>query len=247
MKKYEWPKKRYTQKKKETQADSCHNHSTQCESSVRFSHSVVSDSLWPHGLQHARPPCPSSAPGVYSSSCPLSRWCHPTISSSVVPFSSCLHSFPALGSFCLVWMEMTKMLVSLASWVADVPSMQMHHFFFFFLETVHSIALLSRFLFVLGSTSRLWVLSQKRILSTLTIALLTNCRSHSSDYWNINFFERWEWIWRSVSGIDGCSARLHSLWTIQQRLVSTSRNASWCWAWWFLVFLWDIIYLGQLR
>ena len=66
--------------------------------SVQFSHSVVSDSLWPHGLQHARPPCPSPAPGVYSNSCPLSCWCHPTISSSVVPFSSRLQSFPASGS-----------------------------------------------------------------------------------------------------------------------------------------------------
>jgi len=52
-----------------------------------------------HGLQHARPPCPSPTPGVYSNSCPLSRWCHPTISSSVTPFSSCLQSFPASGSF----------------------------------------------------------------------------------------------------------------------------------------------------
>ena len=67
--------------------------------SVQFSHSVISDSLQPHGLQHARPPCPSSTPGVYSNSCPLSQWCHPTISSSVVPFSSCLQSFPASGSF----------------------------------------------------------------------------------------------------------------------------------------------------
>ena len=67
--------------------------------SVQFSRSVVSDSLWPHGLQHARPPCPSPTPGVYSNSCPLSRWCHPTISSSVVPFSSHLQSFPASGSF----------------------------------------------------------------------------------------------------------------------------------------------------
>ena len=65
----------------------------------QFSHSVVSDSLRPHGLQHARPPCPSPTPRVYSNSCPLSQWCHPTISSSVVPFSSCLQSFPALGSF----------------------------------------------------------------------------------------------------------------------------------------------------
>ena len=67
--------------------------------SVQFSHSVVSNSLWPHGLQHARPPCPSPTPRVYSSSCPLSLWYHPTISSSVIPFSSCLQSFPALGPF----------------------------------------------------------------------------------------------------------------------------------------------------
>ena len=59
----------------------------------------MSDSLWPHGLQHARPPCPSPTPGVYLNSCPLSQWCHPTISSSVIPFSSCPQSFPASGSF----------------------------------------------------------------------------------------------------------------------------------------------------
>ena len=68
-------------------------------SSVQFSRSVVSDSLQPHGLQHARPPCPSPTPGVYSNTCPLSRWCHPTISSSVIPFSSCLQPFPASESF----------------------------------------------------------------------------------------------------------------------------------------------------
>ena len=67
--------------------------------SVQFSQLVVSNSLWPHGLQHARPPCPSPTPGVYSNSCPLSWWCHPTISSSVIPFSSHLPSFPASGSF----------------------------------------------------------------------------------------------------------------------------------------------------
>ena len=66
---------------------------------VQFSHSVVSDSLWPHGLQHTRPPCPSATPRTYPNSCPLSRWCHPTISSSVVPFSSCPQSLPASGSF----------------------------------------------------------------------------------------------------------------------------------------------------
>ena len=67
--------------------------------SDQFSRSVVSDSLWPHGLQHDRPPCPSPTPGAYLNSCPWSRWCHPTISSFVVPFSSCLRSFPASGSF----------------------------------------------------------------------------------------------------------------------------------------------------
>ena len=64
-----------------------------------WSCSVVSKSLQPQKLQHARPPCPSSTPGVVPNSCPLSRWCHPVISSSVIPFSSCLQSFPASGSF----------------------------------------------------------------------------------------------------------------------------------------------------
>ena len=68
---------------------------THFELSIQFSRSVVSDSFQPHGLQHARPPCPSQTPGVYSNSGPLSQWRHPTISSSVVPFSSCLQSFPA--------------------------------------------------------------------------------------------------------------------------------------------------------
>ena len=68
-------------------------------SSVQFSCSVVSDSLRPHGLQHARPSCPSPTPRVYSNSCSLSWWCYPTISSSIVPFSSCLQSFPASRSF----------------------------------------------------------------------------------------------------------------------------------------------------
>ena len=67
--------------------------------SVQFSRSVVSDSWRPHGPQHARPPCSSPTPGVYSNSCPLSQWCHPTISSSVISFSSCPQSFPASGPF----------------------------------------------------------------------------------------------------------------------------------------------------
>ena len=82
--------------------ESCFLSSNICVSwwgSVHFSCSVVSDSLRPHGLQHARPPCASPTPRVYSNSGPLSRWCQPTISSTVIPFSSCLQSFPSSGSF----------------------------------------------------------------------------------------------------------------------------------------------------
>ena len=68
-------------------------------SSVQFTHSVMSESLRPHESQHASPPCLSPAPGVYTNPCPLSWWCHPAISSSVIPFSSCPRSFPASGSF----------------------------------------------------------------------------------------------------------------------------------------------------
>ena len=75
------------------------NQKTLVAFSVQFSRSVMSDSLQPHGLKHIRPPCPSPNPRGYSHSCPLSWWCHPTISSSVVPFSSCLQSFPASRSF----------------------------------------------------------------------------------------------------------------------------------------------------
>ena len=94
--------------------------STQIISSVQFSHSVVSNYLWPHGLQHARPLCTSPTPGVYSNLCPLSWWCHTIILSSVIPFSSCLQSFPASGSF-----QMSELFpsggqrieVSASSWV----------------------------------------------------------------------------------------------------------------------------------
>ena len=65
----------------------------------QVSRSVLFNSLWPHESQHTRPPCPSPTPGVHPHLCPLSRWCHPTISSSVIPFSSCLQSFPDSGSF----------------------------------------------------------------------------------------------------------------------------------------------------
>ena len=85
--------------KKKWNTDTCYNIDEPWKHSVQSSHLVMSDSLWPHGLQHTRPPCPSPTPRVYPNSCPLSRWCHPAISSSVIPFSSCLQSFPASGSF----------------------------------------------------------------------------------------------------------------------------------------------------
>ena len=76
-------------------------------SSVKFSYSVITNSLLCHELQHAKAPCPSPTPRVYTNSCPLSQWCHPTISSSVVPFSSCPQSFPASGSF-----QMSQLFIS---------------------------------------------------------------------------------------------------------------------------------------
>ena len=77
----------------------CHDHMQTLDVSVQFSRSVVADSLRPHEPQHARPPCPSPTPRAYSNPCPLSRWCHPTISSSVIPFSSCFQFLPISGSF----------------------------------------------------------------------------------------------------------------------------------------------------
>ena len=87
-------------------------------SSVQFSHSVMSDSLRSHEPQHVRPPCPSPTPRVYPNSCPLSWWCHPTISSSVVCFSSCPQSFPASGSF-----QMSQLFSGLGGY-RDDPKMK---------------------------------------------------------------------------------------------------------------------------
>ena len=95
-----------TEKDTSPQWYSCQKYMTWIESwrniqfsSVQFSRSVMSDSLWPHESQHTRPPCPSPTPTAHTNPCPLSQWCHPAISSSVNPFSSCPQSFPALGSF----------------------------------------------------------------------------------------------------------------------------------------------------
>ena len=92
-----------------------------CFSSVQFSHSVVSDSLWSHESQHTRPPCPSPTPGVYSNSCPSSQWCHPAISSSVILFSSCSWSLQHQGLF--QW-------VNSSHEVAKVLEFQLQHQYF---------------------------------------------------------------------------------------------------------------------
>ena len=93
-------KKKKPKKEKKVRKMWCHEGALlETLSSIQFSRSVVSDSLRPHDSQHSRPPCPSQTPGVYLNSCPSSRWCHLAISSSVIPFSSCLQSLPASGSF----------------------------------------------------------------------------------------------------------------------------------------------------
>ena len=94
-----------------------------------FSSSVVSDSLIPYGLQHARISCPSPPAGACWNSCPLSQWWHPTISSFVVPFSSCLQSFPASGSFPMCWLFRSGSQSSGASASASVPSMNSQDWF----------------------------------------------------------------------------------------------------------------------
>ena len=111
-------------------------------SSLLFSPSVMSDSLWPHGLQHTRPPCPLPTFGVYSNSCPSSRWCHPTISSSVIPFFSYLQSFPASGSF-----QMSQFFTSGGQSIgvsASASVLQMNIQYFFPLGRTVWISLLSK-------------------------------------------------------------------------------------------------------
>ena len=109
--------------------DFCHSHrsksKTETVCSVQFSRSVMSDSLWPHESQHARPPCPSPTPGVHSNSCPLSRWCPPTILSSVILFSSCLQSFPASGSY--KWVSYKNIGVSASASVLPMNIQDLFH------------------------------------------------------------------------------------------------------------------------
>ena len=99
------------------------------DSSVQFSRSVVSDYLRPHELQHSRPPCPSPTPGVHTNPCPSTRWCHPAISSSVIPFSSCPQSFPASGSFPVSQLFASGGQITGASALASVLPMNIQDWF----------------------------------------------------------------------------------------------------------------------
>ena len=123
-------------------------------SSIQFSCSVVSDSLRPHELQHARPPCPSPTPGVHTNSCPSSRWCHPATSSSVVPFSSCPQSFPASGSFPKNWPFSSGGQMTGVSASASVLSMNIQSWFL--LGLIGLISLLSKGLTSVFSNITVW-------------------------------------------------------------------------------------------
>ena len=145
-----------------------------------FSHSVMFTSLRPHGLQHTRPPCPLPSPRAYSDSWPLSQWCHPTISSSVIPFSSCLQSLPASGSF-----PMSRLFTSggqriLASASGSVFPMSIHGWFPLVLTGLRAVqwALRSLLQHHSSKASTLWCsaflmvqLSHPYILLEKTIAL----------------------------------------------------------------------------
>ena len=122
-------------------------------SSVQFSRSVVSDSLRPHESQHTRPPCPSPTPGVHSDSCPSSQWCHPAISSSVVPFSSCPQSLPASESFPVS--QLFALSISIPRFCLDIS----FHFFW-----VRGVELLNHKVFLFLTFWRTALLFSKLIL-----------------------------------------------------------------------------------
>ena len=140
-------------------------------SSVQFCRSVVSNSLWPHELQHARPPCPSPSPRVYSNSCPSSRWCHPAISSSVIPFSSCPN--PSQHQSLFQW-------VNTSQEVAKVLEFQLQYQLFYLLDDCLNVCC---YVFQgLGQqVTRLWVAGVSLWLACL--CGVTARDSHCCIYW----------------------------------------------------------------
>ena len=140
--------------------------------SVQFSRSVTSDSLQPHELQHVRPPCPSPTPGACSNSCPWSRWCHPTISSSVIPFSSCPQSFPSSGSF-----QMTQLFASSGQSIGVSASKSV-------------LPMNTQDWSPFAWTG--WISLQSKGLSTVFSNITVQNRKHKfTSYWEANF----SWLW----------------------------------------------------
>ena len=157
---------------------------------VQFSRWVVSDSLWPNGLQHARPPCPSPTSRVYSNSSPLSWWCHPAISSSVVPSSSCPQSFPASGSF-----PMSGPFVSGGQSIgvsASTSVLPMDIQDWFPLGWTGWISLQSKGL------SRVFPVPQFKSISSSTLSFLYSPTLPSiHDYWKNNSLDKTDLCWQS--------------------------------------------------
>ena len=159
---------------------------------VQFSHSVVSHSLWPHGLQHARLPCPSPTPRACSDSCPLSQWCHPTISSSVIPFSH-LQSFPASGSF-----PVSQFLTSDGQSIgvsASTSVLPMNIQDWFPLELTGGISLQSKGLSRVFSNTTV----QKRQFFSTQLSLWSDSHIHN-DYWKKKIaLTRWTFVGKVMS------------------------------------------------
>ena len=144
--------------------------------SVQFSRSVVSNSLWPHEPQHTRPPCPSPTPGVQPNPCPLSRWYHPTISSSVVPFSSCLQSFQHQGLF--QWVSFSHQVAKVLEFSASTSVLPMNTQDWFPLGLTGQISLQSKGL------SRVFPTPQFKSINSSALSFLYSPTLTSiHDYW----------------------------------------------------------------
>ena len=167
----------------------CYIVSPQIFSSVQFSRSVVSDSLRPCESQHARLPYPSLSPGISLSSCPLSQWCHPTISTSVVPFF-CPQSFSASGSFPMSWLIASDSQIIGASALASVLPMYIQGWFPLGLTGLISLQL--------RVSQESFPAPQYENISTLALSLLYGPTLTSiHDYWKINGFDYVDFYWQS--------------------------------------------------
>ena len=158
--------------------------------SVQFSHSVMCDPLWPHGLQHARLPCPSPSPRARSNPCPLSRWCHPTISSSVVPFSSCLQSFLASEFFPVSqFFASGGQSIGVSAWTSVLP---MNSQDWFPLGWSGWISLQSKGL------SRVFSNTTVQSINSLALSFLHRPTLTSiHDYWKNHSFDQMDLCWQS--------------------------------------------------